>query len=600
MDCPRAHALYELERGAADRDDAERLRRHTGACAPCRDRAEDLRVVAARLERLAARTRADLSPEAEEALFRRARVHGLIGRPLRRPVLLRLARHRGLRHAGLAAAAVIVAALVGLAAWWARPVRDVPAGALGRLESRAPALATVEDLAALAPAARAAVGQALAQAEPDPRAVTDLLLVTYITSRPREDRQTDDVRFLLAQVRQRGGMASRRAAVQPAWAVPALTWPLAGAVQPGDLQAARARLLAGDYDGALAAAGDEGDPILRAWCLAMLGRSGDAAELLARAEAGPREAVARALWAQLALESHNVAEAMRQYERLAEQDDRYWFASGYLARYELGDLRGAGLRLGRVQEPALAAYVAKTFQAELAAARHGPLPLVAETFDDYDTGEPVDWVLVRTRGGEFRIVDRADGGRALQQDEAGRGGAELLTGVSTWGNYTLQFDVQVVEARGEYRIGAAAYRQADGSGYVLELAPRSLRLVKHYAADGAISEGEAARPERLTVAPQTAELRLQEPPAPKWWYTLKLRVQRTADGMTIAGRLWRTDTAEPPTWQVVWTDAGQAGPPLAGGLAGFQVAGARVLVDNLVITRNGATDLAPLGAARAE
>jgi hypothetical protein len=305
--------------------------------------------------------------------------------------------------------------------------------------------------------------------------------------------------------------------------------------------------------------------------------------------------MARALYAHLALESENVAEAVRQYEVMAREDDRYWFAAGYLYRYELGDTREAGLRFSRVRAQRLAAYVAGEFQAELAAARSEPLRLVAENFDDYDSGAPPDWALVRASGGEFRIV-AVPGGKALELNQVGFAGAELLTGSQFWGNYTLGFDVQVLDHEGDYVVGAAAYRRSDRTGYVLELSAHRLRLVKQFASAAGAPGSPRARPERLVTAPLKAAVHLAESPEAGRWYAMKIRVQRLDDGVAVAGKVWPRGGAEPLGWQVVWTDAGQAGGPLDGGLAGIQVSGAHVLIDNLVIARNQCTET-PVPAA---
>jgi hypothetical protein len=348
---------------------------------------------------------------------------------------------------------------------------------------------------------------------------------------------------------------------------------------------AKALALRGEYERALAAMPAEGgDPILRAWCLQMADQPAEAARALAEVQPGPRAGMARAFWADLALKADDVAEALRQYEVLAQEHDRYWFASGYLYRYELADARGAGLRFARVRDAHLAAYVASEFDALVAAANRQPLPLVAETFDDYETGAPADWALVRASGGEFRIVE-TPGGRALELDQANLAGAELLTGNPFWGNYTLAFDFQVLGAPADYVLGAAVYRRSDHTGYVLELSARRLRLVKQFAAGPETAPGRA-RPERLVVAPLRAAVHWPEPPAVGQWYTMKIRVQRVEGGVAVAGRVWPRHEREPLDWQVLWTDAGQAGGPLPGGLAGLQVSGARVLIDNLLVTRN--------------
>ena len=355
------------------------------------------------------------------------------------------------------------------------------------------------------------------------------------------------------------------------------------------LSDAKTLVLAGAYEEALAAMrADDRDVALRVWCLQMLGRSAEAAQVLTNAEEPPTDAMARALWAGLALESQNVAEAIRQYEALADENDRYWFAAAYLTRYELGDAHGAGLRFKRVKDPRLASYVAREFGMELAAAEHRPLRLVAEDFEGYERGTPAEWALVRARGGEFHIVD-VPGGKALRQNEVDRVGAELLTGSTRWGNYTLQVDVKVEASRGDYAIGAVACRSADDSGYTLELSPRRLRLVKQFAAADGRAGPAGARRERLLLEPVQAIMHLDEPPAEGWWYTMKIRVHEMDDGVSVAGKAWRSDTEEPLAWQVAWTDTGQAGcPVLRRGLAGLQISGARVLVDNLVLMKEEA------------
>ena len=90
MECPRTHEWYELERGDLAREHAERLRRHIAECPSCRHRADGTRGVAAALENLAGCTRDELSEEACEAVLRRGRVHGLVGKGYRRPLSVRL------------------------------------------------------------------------------------------------------------------------------------------------------------------------------------------------------------------------------------------------------------------------------------------------------------------------------------------------------------------------------------------------------------------------------------------------------------------------------------------------------------------------------
>ena len=595
MECPGSHEWYELARGTATREDGERLREHLGACDVCRGEADALADVAASLERLADATRIDVPEEAAESVSRRARVHGLLGRSPRRSWALRLQDpHSRVRWLRWAVPAAVAAALVLLVASVrpSRPVSPVPAGSLRLLADGASKAAGPGDLTALAPLARAAVAEELAQAQPSLDQVGDLVLVAYITQRAREARQAADVRFLLEGAVARRGAAAPRAALRRPWPMLASVsaaaegLPAAGGADD-PLAAAKALVLQGEYGEALTSLPEDGaGKVLKVWCLEALGRRADAALELGSADAaGADGPTVRLLRADLAMQDRNVAEAMHQYEALAGERSRFWFGAGYLCRYELGDLRGAGQRFAHVRDPRLAGYVSRTFPAELAAAQRGPTPLKFDDFESYDLGPPRNWAVVRMRGGEFRVVE-SGGGKAVEVDELDTPGSEVLTGSADWSDYTFQMDVKVVAARANYLIGALVYRRADQTGYVLELTPHRLRLLKQFAAreDG----GKGAPAERLAVEPTLAQVPLDAPPAEGWWYTLKVRVQRVdAGSVALAGKMWRTDTDEPLAWQVIWTDTGQGDlAPLAAGFAGFQIRGATVLVDNVTVTKN--------------
>jgi hypothetical protein len=597
MLCPRTYDWYELERGDLTREQAECLRRHIAECPSCRTRAEETRHIAAALEALAGCTRDELFEEAGEAVLRRGRVHGLVGRGYRRPLMVRLARSRWVRR-GLplvASAAGLLLIIVGLR-FTTVSVDLTPRGALERLVQASSQAAKATDLRRIAPLVRAAVSEELARPKPSPQQAADLLLASYIGRRPREDRQVNDFRFLVAGVWARRYEQPAAAMEQrPAWpmlasvVLSAAALPAAGATTSaraaGPLAVAKDCLLAGDYAGAMKALPAlEDAPVLRAWCLESLGRPAEAGRLLAATQGS----LPMVLRADLALSGQDIAESLRQYEMLAAGDDRYWFAAGYLCRYELADAREAGVRFQRIRDEDLRDYTSRTFKGELAAANvnYGPERLFAADFDNWDLGAPTEMTLVRVHGGEFRVVD-AGRGKALEQDEVNYRGAEFLVGEDDWSDYTLQFDVRVLETQGNYAVSAAAYRRADQTGYLLELSPGRLRLVKQLVALEAAKKRGSGLPERMRLEPVQAEASLDEPLARGWWYTMKIRVQHVPGGVSVAGKFWRTDTAEPPTPQVVWTDSGGAGAgPLLGGVAGVQVSGAKVQVDNLVITRN--------------
>jgi len=577
MTCPKAHEWYEAACGLLPRDRDRDLGRHLAECPDCRAVAEDVRETAGDLQRFAEATRTDVSADGAEALFRRARMHGLLGRKPRRSIGAWAGRSRWVRWgmpAAVAAAAVFLIVL-GITTSMPQPVR--PEGALEQLVRAGQGVKWAQDLRPLGPVARAAVTEELARPEPRVDQVADLLLVAYISERPRQDRQAGDVDFLLDQV------WARRRTARAAWRGPmlastAVATQQAGRTLIGDLNerpfaAAKRRMLDGRYRAALDVMPADGQGnLLRAWCLAALGHKAEAALVLSEADGVSGTPMGRVLEADLALEAGEVTRAVKAYEDLAALRNRYWFAAGYLYRYELRDARSAGECFARLGEGPLGEYSRQTFSTELAMARAAvPDPLAEVDFDEYTPGPlPKNWVLVRTKDGEFGVVSVL-GGRALSQGP----GTEWLTGEPEWADYTVQVDVKMMKASGDYAVAAVAYRRADHSGYALELTPQRLRIVKQ------IDRGRTAAP----LVGQTHHLVL--PPAEGWWYTLKVRVQHVDGGVNVAGKVWRSDTPEPLGWHVAWTDAGQPGVgPLEGGRAGVQVRGARVLVDDVVVTRN--------------
>jgi hypothetical protein len=591
MACPAAHEWYELERGTVPREDAEALRRHRAECPDCRAMADEVRDTAALLERLAGHTRADLPAEAVESVFRRAKVHGWLGKPLKVPAR----RAQGVRwkrvfaRLGASLAAVFVVCLV---VKLCIPETVYPREALERLVRSAHVITEADRLRPLAPVARAAVTAELARRQPDADQVADLLLVAYICQRPREDRQTQDVDFLLRLIwgRQKHRPQGTAAGWSP-WPTLVSTAVAAETPAADALARARGRLLDGDYKAALAALPEEPANVpLRVWCLELLGRTVEAKQVMAKSLT--EGDLGRVVKADLALGGEDVAEAMRQYETLAAHKDRYWFAAGYLCRYELRDARSAGHCFEKIHDEALAEYVAQTFQGELAIVKvPEPPPLFSEDWESSTLGVPTNMTLVRTHGGEFRVVE-VPGGKALCQEEIKTRGAEFLVGPPDWADYTLRFDVKVLETKGEYAIGASAYRRPGYTGYVLELSPGGLRILKQFAATversrTAAKPGAPAPTQLLILQPAQSQARLGEPPGLGWWYTMKIRVQHVGDGVNVAGKAWRSDLKEPLDWQVVWTDAGQGGSaPFVGGATGVQVGGAKVLIDNLVVTQN--------------
>jgi tetratricopeptide (TPR) repeat protein len=582
-----------------------RLRQHAAECKECAERVAGDQAVAVSLERLAGATRIDLSPDAAEALYQRARRNRYIGRGARRPLGVRLARSRWVRAGaavGLAVAATLVIT-IGIHSY--TPAAEKPLGALDRLAHARAGVKHLDNLKALAPLARAAVGEELARLEPSTDQVADLLLVAYIADRPREERQVRDVHFLLEGIWSRRHENAQVAQAMPAWPMMASTVlaqtsvpsPYAGDYdRTSPLSVARMQMLDGHYNAALELLPKDGSAaVLRAWCMEATGQTFDAKGILYEASKRPDGAAARVIWADLALASNNVGEAVEQYKTLAADQDRYWFTAGYVYRYEYRDPRGTGERMAKVRDPQFADYVSKEFGMELAAAKAPELEtetLFEEDFSSFPLGAPpADWAMVRTRGGEFRIVG-VPGGKALEQDEINhRSGAEFLTGDESWSDYTFKVDVKVLSAQDDFAITAVACRQSGHKGYMLEWSPRRLRIVKQFAS----GQPGAGNAERLLLEPEQGEIRLDEPPASGWWYTLKVRVQHVGSGMNVAGKVWRTDTPEPMEWQVAWTDTGQMGDgTFPDGAAGVQISGAKALITNFIVKKNApSTEVQP-------
>jgi hypothetical protein len=610
MKCPHIHTLYELERGTLPREEADVLRRHAAECEDCRAASSRVGRVAAVLEQLAGGLRHDLPDGANEAILRRARAHGYMGGMPRRPLAARWQTSPWLRigvPVGLAAA-VVAAVILGLYAMRTPEIR--PEGSLQYLVRGSADISRMDEIRPLAKAAQAAVSEELARPSPSLDQVGDLLLVAYIAHHPKEQRQVDDVRFLVqgvwsrrvASEPQESAAAFRGSAIGPMLASLAMAQAVPASDPADPLERARLHILGGDYAGALAALpADSSATVLRAWCLTLLGRLDEAAETVAEGDSG----LIRLMRADVALRRQDVEGALKGFESAAEVNNRFWFAAGYVCRYELADARSAGLRFQKVKDRELAAYVAKKFQGELMAAKdrvQEPMALLVESFDSYDLGPLASgptWALVQTRDREFQVVQGPQG-KVLEQDEVNFRGAEFLTEENDWSDYTLQTKICVLEAHGNYAVGAAAYRKADHTGYVLELSPSSLRLVKQSASRqrGSIKGAELA--ERMPLASEKAKMRLAQPPATGWWYMLKIRVQKVVGGTEVSGKCWRSDEPEPAAWQVSGLDKMQGDSvPLTGGAAGVQISGAKVQIDNLMILRNAPADpVRPAQAAK--
>ncbi len=186
----------------------------------------------------------------------------------------------------------------------------------------------------------------------------------------------------------------------------------------------------------------------------------------------------------------------------------------------------------------------------------------SEDFTAYDAGKlPPTWV--GTVAGTYEVQD-LEGNKvfAKKPNETLFKRMRVFLGPSEWANYTIEADVRATERRrqmGDVGITAQTY---------------SLVLF-----------GNSQKLELWSWQPNTPRTREV---AFAWkkdtWYHLKLKVENTADGKTVArGKVWAVGETEPEKWMVEYTDP----VPNRHGAPGlFADAQFGVFFDNLKVTGN--------------
>jgi hypothetical protein len=178
---------------------------------------------------------------------------------------------------------------------------------------------------------------------------------------------------------------------------------------------------------------------------------------------------------------------------------------------------------------------------------------------------PLPWIGARVK---FEVRDK-DGTKALTKtiDNMFFQRATVFIGPPNLQNYTIQADVMSEGARRKMsEVGVICQRYM----VVLKGNDQKLEITSNY--------------DRLRVPEGTA------PPNFRWtantWYTLKARVDSLPDGSGIVrAKAWKRGDPEPEAWtlEVPHKTAHKEGAP---GLFGFSPQNMRVLVDNVLVTKN--------------
>jgi hypothetical protein len=190
-----------------------------------------------------------------------------------------------------------------------------------------------------------------------------------------------------------------------------------------------------------------------------------------------------------------------------------------------------------------------------------PLPW-SEDFSSFEPGKvPPTWV--GAVAGTYEVQE-LEGNKvfAKKPNETLFKRMRLFFGPSDWSNYTVEADVRATERR----------RQMGDAG----ITAQTYSLVLF---------GNAQKLELWSWQPNTARTREVAFPWKKdTWYRLKLKVENTPDGKTIArGKVWAVGEPEPEKWMLEYTDP----VPNRHGAPGlFADAQFGVFFDNLKVTGN--------------
>jgi len=216
-----------------------------------------------------------------------------------------------------------------------------PRDAFAALLKASGSISTVREIRKLKPMVERAIADEITKPALDTRRVMDLEFIESITDNPKEDRQADDIRFILDGLKKK-----KRVAL-------ALGFEKAHAADP--LDEARALVRQRKYTEALdlldAETGEDA-ALLRGWCLKQKGKYGKARSEFAQLSGGLKEFyLARVLEGE-----KKFSEAAAAYEKLGKRNNKAYFYAGYSCKYKLNDAKQAYKLFAKLAEGNLKSY----------------------------------------------------------------------------------------------------------------------------------------------------------------------------------------------------------------------------------------------------
>jgi len=449
--------------------------------------------------------------------------------------------------------------------------------AIRHLYADAKAVSTVDGISRLEPVARRALDEVVATLSPDVGRVANLQLVHYITLRPVEAEQIEDIHFLLALLQEE----DRKQSVtwqEDLWDFLSELEPTAcAATSVGWLDEVQKLVAGGRYDDAyqmLARSESTRIQPLTAYMAIRSGRPAEARRLLealVELDRGDQRLV-KLLWAELAMTEDQFEVMARHYISAAESDSRLWFQAAYLCKYEVRDDVLAGQLFQNSGDERVAAHIEKRFKFDVYTARQA-VQLFAQDFEAFPVGSvPPQWKLVPTHAGEYEIAD-VDGSNVLKLNELGYHDAKLYTGYPGWRNYTLSCDFKFLKRSKESHLQLVVYEHGVNH-YAFSMKGRVIQLVRNRYKSGLRPAGaRAVLPERVEEGD---------------WWRCTVQAQNLGNQQTrLTLSIWPRDLSELESPQILWTDtANEAGLALRKGMVAFRVSDAEVAFDNVTVTAN--------------
>jgi len=217
-----------------------------------------------------------------------------------------------------------------------------PRDAFAALLKASEHISSIQEIEKLKPLVERAIADEIAQPSLDAKRVMDLEFIESITGNPKKNRQADDIRFILDNLKK------KRERV-------ALNFGIGKVHAAEPLAAARAYIKELDYDDAFAALegdGSEDAALFRGWCWKQQKKYAKARSEFARCSGDLKDFfTARTYECE-----QNFAKAATIYEKLGERLNRAYFYAGYAWKYGAGNDTKARTAFEKLENYALQDY----------------------------------------------------------------------------------------------------------------------------------------------------------------------------------------------------------------------------------------------------